>query len=102
ESSALTRRRFIGICAAVTPPLFTVGLTGAAWWQLNHFRVRRFTLKIPTLPRALDGITIAHVSDIHVGNMTNSRLLRKIVETTNALRSDLVVMTGDLIDHALS
>ena len=57
-----TRREFIGACAALAPPLFTVGLTGVALAQLNNFRVRRFTLSIPTLPRALDGITIAHVT----------------------------------------
>jgi hypothetical protein len=62
-----TRREFIGAVAALAPPLFTVGLTGVALAQLSHFRVRRFTLSIPTLPRALDGITIAHVTDMHVG-----------------------------------
>ena len=54
---ALTRREFIGAGVALAPPLFTVGLTGVALAQLNHFRVRRFTLSIPALPRALDGIT---------------------------------------------
>ncbi len=95
---SLTRREFMGAAAALAPPLFTVGLTGAALAQLNHFRVRRFTLSIPALPRALDGITIAHVSDIHVGRMTCGRILRDMVNTTNALRADLVLLTGDLIN----
>jgi hypothetical protein len=70
--------------------------------QLNELRVRRFTLSIPTLPRDLDGITIAHVSDFHVGGFTSGRILREMVDTTNALRCDLVVMTGDLIQYALA
>jgi predicted MPP superfamily phosphohydrolase len=97
-----TRRDFIGACAALAPPLFTVGLTGVALAQLNDFRVRRFTLSIPTLPRALDGITIAHVTDMHVGGVTTARVLRKMVNTTNALRADLVLLTGDLINYALA
>jgi len=102
SDNSLTRRQFMGAAAALAPPLFTVGLTGAALAQLNHFRVRRFTLSIPALPRALDGITIAHVSDMHVGRMTRGRVLREMVNTTNALRADLVLLTGDLIDYALA
>jgi len=70
-----TRREFIGACVAVTPSLFTVGLTGVAVAQLNQFRVRHFALSILALPRTLDGITIAHVSDMHVGAFTCGRVL---------------------------
>jgi len=97
-----TRREFIGAVAALAPPLFTVGLTGVALAQLSHLRVRRFTLSIPTLPRALDGITIAHVTDMHVGGVTRARVLRLMVNTTNALRADLVLLTGDLINYELA
>src|ERR1019366_7631172 len=97
-----TRREFIGACAALAPPLFTFGLTGLALAQVNTFRVRRFTLGIPTLPRALDGTTIAHVTDIHIGRLICGRVLREMVNTTNALRADLVLLTGDLINFQLS
>jgi len=100
-ANSMSRRQFFGAAAALTPPLFTVGLTGVALAQLNSFRVRRFTLSIPTLPRVLDGITIVHVSDVHVGRYTRGQVLRDMVNTTNALRPDLVVMTGDLIDYSL-
>jgi hypothetical protein len=100
--NALSRREFFSTAAVLAPPLFTVGLTGVALEQLNHFRVRRLTLSIPNLPRPLDGMTIAHVSDIHVGRLTSGRVLREMVNTTNALRADLVLLTGDLINHDLS
>ncbi len=99
--NSMSRREFFGSAAALAPPLFTVGLTGVALAQLNSFRVRRFTLSIPALPRVLDGITIAHLSDIHVGRYTHGRVLREMVSTTNALQPDLVLMTGDLIDYSL-
>ena len=102
SANCLTRREFIGAAAALAPPLFTVGLTGVALAQLSRFRVRRFTLSIPSLPRALDGITLAHVSDIHVGCWTCGRVLREMVNTTNALRADLVLLTGDLIHYELA
>lgn len=102
ETKTLSRREFLGTCAALTPPLAVVGLTEIAMVQLNEFRVKRFILPLPALPRALDGVTIAQVSDIHVGAFTNGRILKAIVNQTNALRADLVVMTGDLIDYSLA
>jgi uncharacterized protein len=97
-----TRREFLGAAAALTPPLFSIGLARVALAQLSNLRVRRFTLALPTLPQALDGITIAHLSDIHVGLLSSSQGLRQVVNTTNALRADLVLVTGDLIDYNLS
>src|SRR5262249_16219989 len=70
SENLVTRREFLGAAVAFAPPLFTIGLTGVALSQLSSFRTRRFTLSIPTLPRALDGITIAHVTDMHVGRLT--------------------------------
>jgi len=98
----ITRRQFLEITAALAPPLFTLSLTGIAMAQLRSFRVRRFVLAIPSLPRALDGLTIAQVSDMHVGRFTSGCVLREIVKTTNELRADLVLLTGDLINDALA
>ncbi len=101
-SDSVSRREFIGACAALSPCLFTFGLTGVAVNQLNHFRLRRFDLSIPTLPKALDGLTIAHISDIHVGEWTHGRILRDLVNATNNLRADVVVITGDTINYEIS
>jgi predicted MPP superfamily phosphohydrolase len=99
---SVSRRQFIGACSALAPSVFTFGLTGIALNQLNHFRVHRFNLSIPALPRALDGLTIAQVSDIHVGEWTHGRILRDLVNVTNDLRADVVVVTGDTINYEIS
>ncbi|HEX3626885.1 MAG TPA: metallophosphoesterase [Verrucomicrobiae bacterium] len=100
--NSISRRNFIGACAAIVPPLCTFSITGVAMDQLDEFRVRRFTLSLPSLPRQLDGLTIAHVSDIHVGEWTHGPVLKKIVDSTNALRADIIAVTGDLINYELS
>ena len=97
-----TRREFLSAAAAITPPLLTLGLTGIALSQLNHFRVRRLVVPIRDLPRDLDGTTIAHVSDMHVGRFTSGRVLREMVRVVNEFRADLVLLTGDLINDALT
>jgi uncharacterized protein len=97
-----TRREFLGVAAAITPPLLTLSLAGVALSQLNQFRVRRLVLPIRDLPRDLDGTTIAHVSDMHVGRFTSGRVLREMVRVVNESRADLVLLTGDLINDALT
>ena len=97
-----TRREFLSVATAITPPLLTLGLTGIALSQLNQFRVRHLVVPIRDLPRDLDGTTIAHVSDMHVGRFTSGRVLREMVRVVNEFRADLVLLTGDLINDALA
>src|SRR5437763_1642130 len=78
------------------------------WWVLaratNRKWIRAFVtiFMIRDLPPALDGTTIAHVSDMHVGRFTSGRVLREMVRVVNELRADLVLLTGDLINDALT
>ena len=97
----VSRRAFLSATAAFTPQLFTVGLTAIALRQLEQFRVRRLTIAIRGLPAVLDGLTIAHVSDMHAGRFTRSAILREMTAAVNDLRSELVLVTGDLINGAL-
>jgi predicted MPP superfamily phosphohydrolase len=102
DSSHWSRRDFLRFAAAIAPPVFTFGLTGIALHQLNQVRIRRFTLPIVDLPKALDGMTIAQVSDMHVGRFTKGEVLEKTVRLVNDMRADLVLLTGDLINDALA
>lgn len=101
-SPAPTRRQFLAAAAVAVPPLLTIG--GSAWAipHLTDFRVRRFTIPVAALPRDLDGLTIAQVADVHVGDFTNGKTLLEIIDATNQLRPHLVVMTGDLLNRRLS
>ena len=97
----LTRRQFLAASAVVAPPLLTGAAVTTSLLNIQHFRHRDLTLKIPNLPPALDGLTIAHVSDIHIGRFTPISKLESVVQETNARKPDLVLLTGDLIDFAL-
>lgn len=101
-AGGMSRREFLGVVAAATPPAITGIAAGVAIPQLDEFRVRPMTLRLPQLPAALDGLSIAHVTDVHVGRFTSGPVLNRIIESTNALRADLVLMTGDLINHAIA
>jgi predicted MPP superfamily phosphohydrolase len=44
-----------------------------------------------------DGVRIAQLSDIHVGNLTPASHIRAAIEAANAAKPDLIVLTGDYV-----
>ena len=97
-----SRREFISFAAAAVPPLATFTLAGIGQTQLDQFRIRRFVIPLADLPVELDGLTVAQVSDMHVGRFTSGRVLGQMVKAINELRADFVFLTGDLINDALA
>src|SRR5262245_56931995 len=63
------------------------------------FRVEEHELTLPQWPPALDGLRLAHLSDIHVGGSMNRERLLHMARLTNNAQPDLVVHTGDFLTH---
>jgi len=64
----------------------------------KDFCLNQRTLNINTLPDELCGLTITHLSDLHIGELTTPAHLPHIVKAVNKLNSDLIAITGDFID----
>lgn len=56
-------------------------------------------LALPQLPRALAGLRIAHLSDFHFTGQLAEEYFDYAVERVNAWQPELVVLTGDFLDH---
>jgi predicted MPP superfamily phosphohydrolase len=66
--------------------------------EICRLHIQRKTVRLPRLPRELDGLTIAHLSDLHMlGNLTED-FYGEVVAATNALQADLVCITGDILE----
>ena len=63
-------------------------------------QVERLTLNVPELPGELEGFTIAHITDIHLGLWASRSELDKALAVAAAERPDLVAFTGDLVDRS--
>jgi predicted MPP superfamily phosphohydrolase len=71
-----------------------------AFWAFliepNRLIVHQETIQIANWPSALSGLRIAVISDIHVGGpFVDDKKVRLIVERTNQLQPDLIVLLGD-------
>jgi predicted MPP superfamily phosphohydrolase len=75
-----------------------VVLSLAGYAGSRRLEVRRFVATVPDLPPAVEGLTIAQVSDLHVGPQTSRRHLARVVEAVLEERPELVAVTGDLVD----
>jgi len=64
----------------------------------HDYRIYEVPVRIPGLPRALDGYVIAQISDLHGGLFTGERELQMGAERIRSFKPDLVVATGDLVD----
>jgi predicted MPP superfamily phosphohydrolase len=99
---AVSRRQLMMSAGAIAlPPILVAGMSGAAFIQLGQFRVRHVELVIPSLPPDLHGLTIAQVSDIHIGKLTRPGMPQRIADAANAMGADLMIFSGDLIDYSL-
>ena len=93
------RRRFLARATAGGAVLASGGVTGFGMWSAFHPPVvSEVAVRLPGLPKALDGFSIVHLSDIHVGPVIQRRFMEELVSRCNALRPDLVCITGDLVD----
>ncbi|MGE5190375.1 MAG: metallophosphoesterase [Gemmatimonadota bacterium] len=63
--------------------------------------VEEYRVRLPGLPRELDGTTLVAMSDLHLGSQLGERWLADRVAQVQAVRPDLIVLLGDIFEgHA--
>jgi len=91
------RRQFLErTTAAVVAAPFVAGAYGLFYGRLN-LQTPTQRIRLPQLPKAFAGFRIAQLSDIHIGPFMTEAEIRKYVGIANALKPDLVALTGDFV-----
>lgn len=65
------------------------------------YDVHEVTLTLPHLPAGFDRYRIVQLTDLHVDSLKDADRLKKMVELTNQIKPNLIVMTGDYISNAI-
>jgi predicted MPP superfamily phosphohydrolase len=70
------------------------------WFEAGWLRRRVLEIEIEGLPQELDGVRIAHLSDLHLGALSRGNgAVEKAVAWVVERKPDLVCVTGDLVSR---
>ena len=99
QADALTRRKLLRLALVAAPPLIVSGSTLAAVATRDRLNVYTKDLPVVDLPDDLNGLTITQLSDLHIGTLMGRERIERIVSEANFLKSDIIVITGDILDR---
>jgi uncharacterized protein len=88
--------RQAGQLPAVT--LIAFVLLGYGFFEARHIRVEKIKIATRKLSPAIGSVTIAQISDLHLGVMLGDEFLDRVIATLRELKPDIVVSTGDMVD----
>jgi predicted MPP superfamily phosphohydrolase len=60
--------------------------------------VRRLDVNVEGLPADLEGFRIVQLTDLHISRLFPESWTQRVVNRTNSLSADLILISGDLID----
>ncbi len=89
----LSRRQCVGFAA-----LAALGIMAYGAFEGYHLRIERITLTTTKLPAKAKSVRIVQISDLHLGLMYYPGRIQPVVNAIDALKPDVLVSTGDLVD----
>jgi predicted MPP superfamily phosphohydrolase len=98
ERRQVVARGIAGAAGLTAATLGAVSVRSA----LADVETREVEVKLPRLPRALSGLTVVQLTDVHIGPTIGRNFLEHVVEKSNAHRPDAIVITGDLVDGSVA
>jgi predicted MPP superfamily phosphohydrolase len=93
----LSRRSFLQTFTAATFALGPGTAAYSAGWERRRPILNRTQLPCPHLKESQRGITILHLSDLHVDDWTPTIALERAAQLAHETQPDLIVLTGDFI-----
>jgi uncharacterized protein len=95
----MNRRQFLKGIAGST---VAAGVAGLAYGraEAGWIDITRHTIRVPHLPPPFAGKTLALLTDPHHGPFNSLSFIQSIVAETNALKPDLIALSGDYIQGA--
>lgn len=89
--------RPLSIASAIAITVAALGVHQA----LRIPEIKEIELPITGLPASFDGYRIVQLTDLHLSRLFQADWTREVVNATNAIGADLIVITGDLIDGTI-
>ncbi len=90
----------IGLVIGLGGMLMIIYGTVSGW---HKYQVKEVTFQSADLPEAFNGYKIVQFSDLHIGTIAKyKKQVQRLVNIINEQKGDLIVFTGDLVNHRAS
>ena len=89
----LSHRQAFTLSLVLTIFIGVYGVFEATWIRTEHV-----TIKTSKIPQAIGRLTIAQISDIHLGLIVGEKRLKRILSKVTAANPEILISTGDLVD----
>lgn len=94
-----SRRNLFKKSLDISSLVMATALSARAMYEARFVKLEKIKVNIKGLKKPYK---IVQLSDIHIGGLIDASFISKIVKRVNALKADLVVITGDLVDIEIS
>ena len=78
--------------------LGTAVIASYGYFEARSVRNETVLIKSPKIPQEVGTLTIAQISDVHLGLIVREGRLKRILREVERAKPDMVVSTGDLVD----
>ena len=96
------RRAFLGL--SLKGIVGGMGAIGTVWGLYNAVKtpvIKKVKISITDLPKSLQGLRMAQISDLHVGSMIGKNFISKVVKKIDKINPDILFFTGDAADGSV-
>jgi len=72
------------------------------YFDAKDIRTERVRIETTKLPAGMDRLTIAQISDVHLGLIIRNERLEKMLDAVRAAKPDIFISSGDLVDAQIN
>ncbi len=84
--------------SCVVSMLIACSVMGYGFFEALNIRLEHVTITTDKLPKNLDSLRIAQISDVHLGVLVGEMRLKRILDKVKTAKPHMLVSTGDLVD----
>ena len=84
--------------SCVVSLLIACSVMGYGFFEALNIRLEHVTITTDKLPKGMDSLRIAQISDIHLGVLVGEMRLKRILDKVKTAAPHILVSTGDLVD----
>ena len=82
----------------IIPMIYALLSSAYGYREAKNITVEKIVIKTPKISESVGKVTIAQISDIHLGLIVREERLRLITDAVKKANPDILVSTGDLVD----